>query len=48
MQVTYQEGPQQNMRITLQTDRGRVIELDANSRQQSQPDVIDVDWREIK
>ena len=36
------------LHIMLQTDRGRVIQLDVSKKPQSGPDVIDVDWREIK
>ena len=53
MQVTYREDSEQTespLHIVLQTDRGRVIELDSNSSSKppSGPDVIDVDWREVR
>ena len=51
MQVTYQEDSEQTespLHIVLQTDRGRVIELDGSKKPPSGPDVIDVDWREVR
>ena len=50
-QVTYQEDSEQTespLHIVLQTDRGRVIELDRSKKPPPGPDVIDVDWREVR